>query len=81
MSKVDIQIVQRAAKILDSPAKWNRKDNRECPDGAKTFSIYCALEKATKLNPNDAASHRFLGLLYDRRADEMSFSEIERVGI
>ena len=27
------------------------------------------LQQATKLNPNDAASHRFLGLLYDRRAD------------
>jgi tetratricopeptide (TPR) repeat protein len=29
------------------------------------------LQQATKLNPNDAASHRFLGLLYDRRADPM----------
>jgi len=27
------------------------------------------LQQATKLNPNDASSHRFLGLLYDRRAD------------
>jgi tetratricopeptide (TPR) repeat protein len=26
------------------------------------------LEKATQLNPNDAGSHRFLGSLYDRRA-------------
>jgi TolB-like protein/DNA-binding winged helix-turn-helix (wHTH) protein/tetratricopeptide (TPR) repeat protein len=26
------------------------------------------LQQATKLNPNDASSHRFLGLLYDRRA-------------
>ena len=34
--------------MLDSPAKWNRKDNRECPAGEKTFSLYCALEEATK---------------------------------
>lgn len=27
------------------------------------------LQKATELNPNDAASHRFLGIYFDRRAD------------
>jgi TolB-like protein/DNA-binding winged helix-turn-helix (wHTH) protein/Tfp pilus assembly protein PilF len=27
------------------------------------------LQQATRLNPNDASSHRFLGLLYDRRAE------------
>jgi len=42
-----VQIVQRAQKILDSPAKWNRSDTRNCPAEAKTFSLYCALEKAT----------------------------------
>ena len=48
VTKADLQIVKRARKILDSPAKWNRKDNRECPQGEKTFSLYCALEEATK---------------------------------
>jgi hypothetical protein len=43
----DLQIVQRAAEILDSEAKWNRKDNRTCRADAKTFSLYCALQKAT----------------------------------
>jgi hypothetical protein len=47
VTKADVQIVQRARAILDSPAKWNRADNRECPAGAKTFSLYCALETAT----------------------------------
>ena len=46
ITKADLQIVQQARKILDSPSKWNRADNRECPPGAKTFSLYCALEKA-----------------------------------
>jgi hypothetical protein len=46
VTKADLQIVQRARKILDSPSKWNRADNRECPAGAKTFSLYCALETA-----------------------------------
>ena len=44
----DVRIVQRAKAIIDSPAKWNRADNRVCPPEATTFSIYCALEKATK---------------------------------
>jgi hypothetical protein len=47
VTKSDLQIVQRARQILESPAKWNRSDNRVCPAEAKTFSLYCALEKAT----------------------------------
>ena len=47
VTKSDIQIVRRASQILDAPAKWNRQDNRICPSEARTFSLYCALEKAT----------------------------------
>jgi hypothetical protein len=47
VAKVDLEIVSRAREILDSPSKWNRADNRVCPATAKTFSLYCALEKAT----------------------------------
>jgi hypothetical protein len=47
VTKADIRIVQRAREILNSPAEWNRADNRVCPAAAKTFSLYCALEKAT----------------------------------
>jgi hypothetical protein len=47
VAKVDLEIVKRATEILDSPSKWNRADNRVCPETAKTFSLYCALEKAT----------------------------------
>ena len=36
------------AWILNDPSKWNRADTRKCPDDAETFSLYCALEKATK---------------------------------
>jgi len=53
----DVRIVQRAKEIIDSPAKWNRADNRKCPASATTFSIYCALEKATKEVSGDFA-HR-----------------------
>ncbi len=44
----DIRIVQRARELLDSPAKWNRADNRECPASEATYSLYCALETATR---------------------------------
>jgi hypothetical protein len=47
VTHADQRIVQRAREILDSPAKWNRADTRVCPASAKTFSLYCALEKAT----------------------------------
>lgn len=47
VNDADLRIVQRARQILDSPDKWNRQDNRECPATEKTYSIYCALEKAT----------------------------------
>jgi hypothetical protein len=48
VSEGDLRIVQRAREILNSPAKWNRADNRECPATQRTYSLYCALEKATE---------------------------------
>ena len=47
VTQADLQIVKRARELLNSPSSWNRADNRKCPDGAKTFSLYCALEVAT----------------------------------
>jgi len=47
VSKSDVEIVKRARQILDSSEKWNRADNRSCPDSEAKFSLYCALEKAT----------------------------------
>src|SRR5262245_22969395 len=57
VTKADLQIVKRAREILDSPSKWNRADNRECPAEAKTFSLYCALQKAT-IEVSGSAEHR-----------------------
>ena len=47
VAPADLLILKRARALLDSPSHWNRADNRKCPEGAKTFSIYCALEVAT----------------------------------
>ena len=48
VTRADLEIAKRASEILDTQAKWNRADNRKCPAEAKTFSLYCALETATK---------------------------------
>lgn len=48
VSQNDVLIVRRARHILDSPTKWNRADNRQCPANESTYSLYCALELATK---------------------------------
>lgn len=47
VTPADVQIVRRAREILDAPSKWNRADTRVCLPHANTFSLYCALEKAT----------------------------------
>lgn len=57
VTAADLQIVKRAREILDSPAKWNRADNRQCPAGMKTFSLYCAFEIAT-VEIGGKAEHR-----------------------
>jgi hypothetical protein len=54
---LDRKIVERAAQILSSDAVWNRKDNRKCPDGATTWSLYCAMQKAV-IEVTGAADHR-----------------------
>lgn len=48
VSRQDLEIIRRAQKILNSPEKWNRKDTRVCSPGDKKFSLYCALEMATR---------------------------------
>jgi hypothetical protein len=44
---LDEEIIRKAASILSTTEAWNRADNRKCPTDATTWSIYCALEKAT----------------------------------
>jgi hypothetical protein len=57
ITSADLRIVKRARELLDSSSKWNRADNRECPAGAKTVSLYCALELATT-EVSGKAEHR-----------------------
>jgi hypothetical protein len=58
VAKADLLIMKRAGEILASEALWNRADNRVCPDDAKTFSLYCALEKSIEGTEHFRASQR-----------------------
>jgi hypothetical protein len=42
----DLRILERADQILASEAQWNRRDTRECGRTDKTWSLFCALQKA-----------------------------------
>src|SRR5262245_53381224 len=44
----DLRILQQADKILASAAVWNRHDTRICKPTDKTWSLFCALEKASR---------------------------------
>ena len=56
-SDLDREIVQRAALMLSSESNWNRADDRRCPSTARTWSIYCAMERAT-IEVTGAFHHR-----------------------
>lgn len=47
LSSIDRDIIRRADHIIASEAVWNRADNRKCPAGETTWSIYCALHDAS----------------------------------
>lgn len=50
----DVEMVRRAAKLIDSPAHWDRDDSDRCPRNATRFSILCALQTTIDLA---AAAH------------------------
>jgi len=47
VTKEDLLILQRADKILSGEAVWNRKDTRVCKPEDTTWSLFCALQKAS----------------------------------
>jgi hypothetical protein len=56
-SGLDDWIVQRAAEIVTDEKKWNRSDDRRCGDHKDSWSIYCAVSRAT-LEVTGAPDHR-----------------------
>jgi len=68
-NELDQKIVHRAAAILSSESMWNRADTRKCPATATTWSIYCAMERAT-IEITGAFNHRRPALEVVRRIVE-----------
>jgi hypothetical protein len=46
-SNLDRDIIVRASSILTSAAVWDRADDRQCGADDRTWSIYCAMIRAT----------------------------------
>ena len=46
-SDLDREIITRASSILKSEAVWDRADDRQCGADDRTWSIYCAMIRAT----------------------------------
>ena len=40
-------IAPEVAFEVNLPDRWNRRDGQDCPAGAKTFGIFCALKRAS----------------------------------
>ena len=55
VTKEDLRILERASEILSSAAVWNRHDTRECHPSDTTWSLFCALEKASREVLEDAS--------------------------
>ena len=43
----DLRILERADAILSDPAKWDRQDDRICTPEDTTWSLFCALQRAS----------------------------------
>ena len=43
----DLRILERADAILADEGRWDRKDDRVCSPGDTTWSLFCALERAS----------------------------------
>src|SRR3954469_18447344 len=41
-------VVRRAAQLIPTPAQWDKEGTGDCPTKATTFSLLCALQKATE---------------------------------
>jgi len=47
VSRLDLEILDRAFAILDSEAVWDRADDRVCNPDDTSWSIFCALHQAS----------------------------------
>lgn len=69
VSVEDLEILDKAGDLLASESDWNRKDTRECPPDPESYSLFCALKKAS-IDVLGAYDHRRAALQEVRFAIE-----------
>jgi hypothetical protein len=72
----DLRILKRADAILSSAAVWNRHDTRVCKPADRTWSLFCAMEKAS-LDVLGEYRHREVALQEVRFAVEDATKGVE----
>jgi hypothetical protein len=75
----DLRILRRADQILADESKWNRRDTRVCPPADKTWSLFCALQKAS-LEVLGKYDHRRAALQEVRFVIDDTVLEKDRLG-
>lgn len=48
VTETDLAVLDRALTYLDDEALWDRADDRDCAPNDVTFSLFCALERASR---------------------------------
>lgn len=76
VTEEDLRILQRADAILSSAAVWNRHDTRVCKPTDTTWSLFCAMEKAS-LDVLGEYRHRQVALQEVRFAVEDATKGVE----
>jgi hypothetical protein len=69
VTDADLEILVRADEILASEAVWNRHDTRECKPEDTTWSLFCALQRAS-IEVTGKYEHRAVALQEVRFAVE-----------
>jgi len=47
VSPADLRILEMADALLSDPSRWNRHDDRSCTPEDTTWSLFCALQRAS----------------------------------
>lgn len=66
---VDLDILQRADAILTDASVWNRHDTRDCAKSDTTWSLYCALFRAS-METTGKYNHRSAAMQETRKTVE-----------
>jgi hypothetical protein len=69
VTAADLRIVETAESILSDPSKWNRHDDRVCTPKDTTWSLFCALQRAS-IDVLGSYNHRRVALQEVRFAIE-----------